>query len=80
MHKTRDAGLLRRCQIVLNYARSRGCTLTSEALGCAPSTAIRVARRYQEEGEEGLEDRRAENGRTSTTTSPETTGASRSTS
>ena len=54
---------MRRYQIVLSYARSRGCTLTSEALGCAPSTAIRVARRYQEEGEESLEDRRAENGR-----------------
>jgi transposase len=62
--RTKDAGYLRRCQIVLNYAASHGCTLTSAALGCAPATAVRVARRYEEYGEEGLEDRRVDNGNT----------------
>ncbi len=62
--KTRDAGFLRRCQIVLNYASNRGCTLTSQALGCAPATAVRVARRYVKHGEEGLEDGRVDNGNT----------------
>lgn len=64
MRKAKAAGLLRRCQIVLNYAANRGCTTTSAALGCAPATAVRVARRYLEEGERGLEDRRADNGET----------------
>ena len=62
--KTRDTKLLRRYQIVLNYANNYGCTFTSEALGCAPATAIRVARRYSERGEAGLEDGRATNGNT----------------
>jgi transposase len=62
MRKTKDPALRTRCQIVLNYARGWGCKLTSEALACAPSTAIRVARRYLSEGIAGLSDKRAENG------------------
>lgn len=62
MRKTKDPGFLRRCQIVLNYAEERGCTTTAKALHCAPATAIRVAHRFLEDGLEGLEDRRADNG------------------
>lgn len=64
MRKTRSAGLLRRCQIVLNYSARRGCTTTAASLGCAPATAVRVAHRYLEHGEAGLEDRRVDNGET----------------
>jgi len=60
--KTKDPAFRVRCQIVLNYGRGWGCQLTSEALGCAPSTAIRVARRYVSDGIAGLTDKRAENG------------------
>jgi hypothetical protein len=62
MRKTSDPRFLRRCQIVLNYAANRGCTTTSEVLGCAPATAIRVAHRYLAGGLEALEDRRVDNG------------------
>tara|TARA_R110002096_G_C14528435_1_gene717530 strand:- start:169 stop:1152 length:984 start_codon:yes stop_codon:yes gene_type:complete len=62
MRKTKDPGLLRRCQIVLSYGAKRGCTSTAEVLHCAPATAVRVARRFEEGGLAGLEDRRAENG------------------
>jgi transposase len=62
MRKTRDAGFRLRCQIVLNYARGLGCNRVARALGCAPSTAVAVTRRYLAEGIPGLYDKRAENG------------------
>lgn len=62
MRKAKDPGYFRRCQIVLNYASNRGCTTASEVLGCAPATAVRVARRFLKGGLEALEDRRADNG------------------
>lgn len=60
--KIKDAKHRTRIQIVLLYAKGWGCTRVSEAVGVAPSTAIRVAKRFLEDGEDGLVDRRHENG------------------
>jgi transposase len=62
MRKTRDADFRLRCQVVLNYARGLGCDRVARVLGCAPSTAVAVARRYLAEGISGLYDKRADNG------------------
>jgi transposase len=47
---------------VLLYARGWGAQTIASALGCAPATAVRVVRRFLEQGEAGLEDARWENG------------------
>lgn len=60
--RTRDAQLRTRIQIVLLYHEGWGSPRISEALRCAPATAVRVAHRFQETGEAGLEDGRKENG------------------
>ena len=62
--KTRDARLRTRIQIVLHYAKGRGCKTIADALGIAPSHAIKTANRFLEFGDEGLEDGRRENGAT----------------
>jgi len=60
--KSRDAALRTRIQIVLLFDKGWRTPGIAEALGCAPATAVRVAHRFLEEGEEGLEDRRSDNG------------------
>jgi transposase len=62
MRKTHDAGLRTRIQIVLLYERSWGAHRIAATLGCVPATAVRVVRRFQSLGEEGLLDGRRENG------------------
>ena len=60
--KTKEAHYRSRLQIVLLYDKGWGCGRVAEAVGCAPSTAVRVARRFVELGEDGLLDGRRENG------------------
>jgi transposase len=60
--KTKEAHYRSRLQIVLLYDKGWGCGRVAEAVGCAPSTAVRVARRFAELGEDGLLDGRRENG------------------
>ena len=60
--KTTDALYRTRVLIVLRYDDGWGCDRIAEALNCAPKHAIATARRYLEDGEDGLLDRRAENG------------------
>lgn len=62
VRKTKDAGLARRCLIVLSYGRGLGCTRTADAVVCAPSTAIEVTRRFMASDVDGLVDRRVDNG------------------
>jgi len=62
MRKTRDAGLRTRIQIVLLYETGWGAHRIAATLGCVPATAVRVVRRFQSLGEEGLLDGRRENG------------------
>ena len=59
---TRDAGLHRRCLIVLNLLNGRSVAQTAEVVGVAPSTVRRVAARFVELGEAGLLDGREDNG------------------
>lgn len=58
--RSRDARFRTRCQIVLMYADGKGASIIAAALGCATSTATRVARRFQELGEAALLDGRNE--------------------
>jgi len=60
--KTRDAEFRTRVVVVLHYDAGLGCDQIAAALEIAPRTATRVARRFLEEGEEGLTDHRCENG------------------
>lgn len=60
--KTRDAALRLRIQIVLLYEAGLGAQRIAAHLGCAPATAVRVARRFLEVGEAGLIDGRRDNG------------------
>ena len=60
--KTKDALYRTRIHIVLHYASGLGCDRIAAALGCAPSHAIRIAKRFLEGGEDALVDARAENG------------------
>lgn len=62
MRKTNDAGLRTRIQIVLLYEVGWGAHRIATSLGCVPATAVRVVRRFQSLGEEGLLDGRRENG------------------
>lgn len=60
--KSRDPALRTRIQIVLLFDKNWTSPRIAEALGCAPATAVRVAHRFLEEAEAGLEDRRRDNG------------------
>lgn len=62
MRKTTDAGFRTRVQIVLLYEIGWGAHRIATTLGCVPATAVRVVRRFQSLGEEGLLDGRRENG------------------
>jgi transposase len=53
---------LRRCMAVAAVGRGESGSGAARALGCAPSTVACAVRRYQEEGRQGLRDRRASNG------------------
>ncbi len=57
-----DAGFCLRCKIVLNLVRGRPVQMIHEILGCAVSQVYRIARRFVEQGEIGLADRREDNG------------------
>lgn len=61
-HRTRDAALRTRIQIVLLYERGWGAQRIAASLGCVPATAVRVVRRFLDLGEEGLLDGRRANG------------------
>jgi len=58
----RDARLKIRYLIVVNLDAGRSAPGTAEALGVSVSTVYRVARRFREQGEPGLLDRREDNG------------------
>ena len=58
----RDAALRDRCRIVLLYNEGLGCDTIAEKVGRVPATVVRVANRFLRDGEDGLEDRRSENG------------------
>jgi len=60
MRQLKDGAMKSRYQIVWLYAQGRGCNEVAVALGCARSTASRVARRYERMGEAGLLDGRKE--------------------
>ncbi len=60
--KTPDAALRTRIRIVLLYEAGWGAHRISASLGCVPATAVRVARRFQALGEDGLRDGRCDNG------------------
>lgn len=63
LREARDAGEMRRIQIVLLYAQGKGAVKIARALGCGVSTATRVARKYLAAGELAIEDGRRSNGR-----------------
>jgi transposase len=58
--RERDAETRQRCRIVLGLNQGLGPTELHRRLGAARSTIYRVERRFIEEGENGLRDRRAE--------------------
>jgi transposase len=60
--KTKDAQLRTRCQIVLLYQKGWGSHQIEVALGCARATVSRVVNRFLNFGEDGLIDRRVDNG------------------
>jgi transposase len=51
-----------RILIVLHYAQGAGAHFIAASVGCVPATAVRVAHRFLELGEGGLDDGRRENG------------------
>jgi transposase len=59
-----DVGFRMRCKIVFNLARGEAVEKISSILGCSTSQVYRVARRFVEQGEIGLADRREDNGQT----------------
>jgi len=64
LHRTRDARLKLRIQIVLLWSAGKSSREIAEVLGCGISTALCWAHRFVAEGEAGLVDRRRENGPT----------------
>jgi len=62
MRKATDADLRTRVRAVLLYNAGWGSTKIAEALGCVPATVVRAVARLREYGEDGLLDRRRENG------------------
>ena len=63
MRKTRDAGLRTRALIVLHAAGGKTSGDIAEAIGYDPSAVLKVIHRFLAEGEDGLRDHRADNGR-----------------
>jgi len=63
VRKTPDAGLRDRYRIVLGLAQGRSAQTVAEGLEIHPSTVRRVAKRFLDLGEEGLRDRREDNGK-----------------
>jgi len=61
---SRDADFRLRCKIILNLIRGQPAQKIHEVLGCSLSQVYRIARRFVEEGEIGLADRREDNGQT----------------
>ena len=59
---TRDADLRIRGRVVLKVTEGMSCTAAARALGCAASTAARIAARFRRHGEAGLVDGRSDNG------------------
>ena len=64
LRKTRDAGLARRCQIVLLRNKGWSYRLIVQTVGVVVGTVRRVLQRYKEYGQAGLIDRREDNGPT----------------
>ena len=62
--RLKDAGLKTRYLIVLNLANGETPTQTAETQQVSRTTVYNVAKRFREEGEAGLVDRREENGET----------------
>ena len=62
VRKTQAAALRDRCRIILLYNEGPGCNAIAEKIGRVPATVIRVANRFLKNGEDGLEDRRQDNG------------------
>src|SRR5271155_534002 len=58
-----DAGLRCRLLIILNLLQGRAVALISDVLHCSTSQVYRVAGRFLDEAEEGLADRREDNGK-----------------
>lgn len=61
---SRDADFRLRCKIVLNLVGGESTQRIAEMLGCWLSQVYRIARRFVEQGEIGLADRREDNGQT----------------
>lgn len=61
MHSN-HANFRMRCKIILNLVRGEHAERIRKILGCSLSQVYRVARRFVEEGETGLADRREDNG------------------
>lgn len=62
LRRCRDAGLKTRLLIVVNLLSGRSPPQTAEVLHVHRDTVYRVARRFREQGEVGLLDRREDNG------------------
>lgn len=58
-----DAGLRCRLLIILNLLQGKAVALLRDVLHCSTSQVYRVANRFLEAGEEGLADRREDNGK-----------------
>src|SRR5512145_2011744 len=53
LRSTRNAGVHRRCLIVMNLLNGRRVAQVARVVGVAPSTVRRVAQRFEEFGEAG---------------------------
>ena len=60
--KTKDAGLLVRCRVILKVTSGCSARQAAREIGCVPSTAWQIVTRYRLGGEASLIDRRCENG------------------
>ena len=60
--RTKDAGLAIRILAVLKYREGMGTWEIAHLVGRAPATVVRIVQRFRAVGEEGLRDRRADNG------------------
>lgn len=63
VRKTRDAGLRTRALIILHAAGGKTSGDIAKAIGYDPSAVLKVIHRFLAEGEDGLRDHRADNGR-----------------
>jgi len=59
---TKEAGLAKRCQLILHAAKGLASRNIAKAVGCSSSWASRVIERFREEGLAGPADRREDNG------------------